>query len=172
MKEEDFSLRKWCSNQPQLLHNIPQGGVEVKRVLKQKVLHYQNVRTCLATKWWLFDLLGILSLIVTTAKIFIQELWELKLDWDQSLPESLCTEWITFRSQVDVLKTLQVSRHIFKGRFPKFYEHIFINASERAHVAAAYLRPVFEDGTNTTELLCAKSRVASLKQQTIPRNYV
>ncbi|XP_073821396.1 uncharacterized protein [Musca autumnalis] len=44
-----------------------------------------------------------------------------------------------------------------------------LHASEKAYGAAAYMRSTFKDGTTMTRLLCAKSRVAPLKRQTIPR---
>lgn len=196
MKAGGFTLRKWCANHPQLLRNIPREELEVnldfqstrietiktlglvwlpkddKLGIKVNVENIKRVtkRTVTSDLARLFDPLGILSPIVVTAKMFIQELWELKLDWDQSLPESLHTRWITFRTDLDALRSLQVSRHIFKGRVPDSFQlHIFTDASERAYGAAAYIRSVFKDGTIMTRLLCAKTRVAPLKKQTIPR---
>lgn len=196
MRKGGFTLRKWCANHPQLLHNIPQGDLEVnldfestkddtvktlglvwlpkddKLGVKVNTDDTKRItkRTVTSDLARLFDPLGILSPILVTAKIFIQELWELKLDWDQSLPESLHTKWIAFRSDLNILKTLQVPRHIFKGRVPETLQlHIFTDASEKAYGAAAYIRSVFKDGTIMAHLLCAKSRVAPLKRQTIPR---
>ena len=46
--------------------------------------------------------------------------------------------------------------------------HGFSDASTKAYAAAVYVRVVEEDVIHTT-LLCAKSRVAPVKTQTIPR---
>lgn len=196
MKESGFNLRKWCANHPQLLRNIPQGDLEVnldfentkadsiktlgltwlpkddKLCVKVNVEAIKRItkRSVTSDLARLFDPLGILSPIIVAAKILIQNLWELKLDWDQSLPEELHTKWLTFRSDLEVLKTLQISRHIFQGGVPEVTQlHIFTDASEKAYGAAAYIRSVFKNGTIIVRLLCAKSRVAPLKKQTIPR---
>ncbi|XP_073841412.1 uncharacterized protein [Musca autumnalis] len=196
MKDSGFNLRKWCANNPQLLKDISEGDQEVDLdfesskadtvktlgltwlpkddtfCVKVNIDPVRRVtkRTVTSDLARLFDPLGVLSPVTVTAKIFIQELWELKLDWDQSLPESLHSKWTTFRSDLNALKNLQIYRHIFKGRVPESRQlHIFTDASEKAYGAAAYMRSTFKDGTIMTRLLCSKSRVAPLKRQTIPR---
>ncbi|XP_073814297.1 uncharacterized protein [Musca autumnalis] len=196
MKDSGFNLRKWCANNPQLLKDISEGDQEVNLdfesskadtvktlgltwlpkddtfCVKVNIDPVRRVtkRTVTSDLARLFDPLGVLSPVTVTAKIFIQELWELKLDWDQSLPESLHSKWTTFRSDLNALKNLQIYRHIFKGRVPESRQlHIFTDASEKAYGAAAYMRSTFKDGTIMTRLLCSKSRVAPLKRQTIPR---
>lgn len=196
MRQSNFNLRKWCANHPQLLKNVPQGDIEVnldfegtksnsistlgltwlpkedQLCVKVNVSDSKRVtkRTVTSDLARIFDPLGLLSPIVVTAKIFIQELWKLKFDWDQALPESMHTKWISFRKELDELKQLKISRHIFNGEKAGAVQlHIFSDASEKAYGAAAYLRSVMKNGTVLTRLLCAKSRIAPLKTQTIPR---
>jgi hypothetical protein len=40
----------------------------------------------------LFDPLGLVNPIVISAKIFIQNLWKRKIDWDQVLPEDFSSQ--------------------------------------------------------------------------------
>ena len=47
--------------------------------------------------------------------------------------------------------------------------HGFSDASEQAYVAAIYLRAIYHDGSVTTRLVVAKTRVAPIKKQSIPR---
>ncbi|XP_037931078.1 uncharacterized protein LOC119665895 [Teleopsis dalmanni] len=119
---------------------------------------------------WLFDPLGLLSPVVVMAKIFIQELWNLKMDWDEKLPTELHKQWLEFRNNLTKVNCLQISRHIFKGEVPANIQlHIFTDASEKAYGAAAYLRSTLQNGQIIVRLLCAKSRVAPLKRLTLPR---
>lgn len=50
-------------------------------------------RTILSMASSLFDPIGLLSPLVITAKIILQELWILKLDWDESIPQHLHHAW-------------------------------------------------------------------------------
>lgn len=43
----------------------------------------------------LFDPLGLLAPVTIRAKILMQKLWELKLQWDDPLPEDKVTVWRT-----------------------------------------------------------------------------
>ena len=43
------------------------------------------------------------------------------------------------------------------------------NASKKAYAAAVYLRSEYEDRHFEAQLLCSKTKVAHIKQQTIPR---
>ena len=47
--------------------------------------------------------------------------------------------------------------------------HTFSDASEKAYAAASYVRHEYEDGTVSTRLVAAKSRLAPLKAMSIPR---
>ena len=47
--------------------------------------------------------------------------------------------------------------------------HAFSDASKRAYAAVVYLRSEYEDGHVEVKLLSSKTRVAPIKQQTIPR---
>ncbi|GFT94031.1 DUF1758 domain-containing protein [Trichonephila clavipes] len=44
----------------------------------------------------LYDPLGLIGPIVTKAKIFILELWKIKLDWSEQLPPDAMEEWMNF----------------------------------------------------------------------------
>ncbi|GFY03794.1 integrase catalytic domain-containing protein [Trichonephila clavipes] len=48
----------------------------------------------------LYDSLGLIGPIVTKAKIFIQELWKIKLDWSEQLPPDAMEEWMNFYQKI------------------------------------------------------------------------
>ncbi|XP_037929718.1 uncharacterized protein LOC119664260, partial [Teleopsis dalmanni] len=189
-----FKLRKWCANHPSLLQGIPHDDLEVNLDLENNdttktlglswcpksdslCVKVKLEPVCSTTKSSatsdlarLFDPLGLLSPVVVMAKIFIQELWNLKMDWDEKLPTELHKQWLEFRNNLTKVNCLQISRHIFKGEVPANIQlHIFTDASEKAYGAAAYLRSTLQNGQIIVRLLCAKSRVAPLKRLTLPR---
>lgn len=194
LKRHGFLLKKWCSNHPQLLKGIPisdqeinfdfNEGTTIKTLglswhpksdyfrIKAKLAATKGITKRIATSDLarVFDPLGILAPVVVRAKIFIQHLWQQKIDWDEPLSENLNSLWNSFRSEFDNLNDMEIPRHIFKGELPESLQlHIFSDASEKAFGAAAYIRATLKNGRIIVNLLCAKSRVAPLKQQTLPR---
>ncbi|XP_037932583.1 uncharacterized protein LOC119667365 [Teleopsis dalmanni] len=168
-----FKLRKWCANHTSLLQGIPHDDLEVNLDLENNndttktlglswcpksdslCVKVKLEPVCSTTKRSatsdlarLFDPLGLLSPVVVMAKIFIQELWNLKMDWDEKLPTELHKQWLEFRNNLTKVNCLQISRHIFKGEVSK---------------------STLQNGQIIVRLLCAKSRVAPLKRLTLPR---
>jgi hypothetical protein len=41
----------------------------------------------------IYDPLGLLAPVMVLAKMLFQYIWTLKVDWDESLPADLYTEW-------------------------------------------------------------------------------
>lgn len=110
-----FPLQKWTSNHPVILQSIPSEKLVSTSSLtieKDMIVHALGLcwkpstdtfhftlqlphsksitkREILSTISKLFDPLGLLSPIIIKAKIIIQELWTVKLDWDDPLPPQI-----------------------------------------------------------------------------------
>ncbi|GFU59025.1 DUF1758 domain-containing protein [Trichonephila clavipes] len=54
----------------------------------------------------IFDPLGLIGPVITRAKILLQSLWQLKLDWNDPLPSNLVSYWKSF---IDALESITVS---------------------------------------------------------------
>ncbi|GFW97504.1 integrase catalytic domain-containing protein [Trichonephila clavipes] len=117
----------------------------------------------------LYDPLGLIGPIVTKAKIFIQELWKIKLDWSEQLPPDAMEEWMNFYQKLAKVNNFKISRCILLPATIRIEIHGFSDASERAYAAVVYIKCFNESGQSQTRLLCSKSRVAPLKTLTIPR---
>lgn len=65
-------------------------------------------RVILSSVAQIFDPLGLLSPITITGKIIMQQLWRLKIDWDESIPIHLFTIWITYSTQLKCIKDLRM----------------------------------------------------------------
>jgi len=60
----------------------------------------------------LFDPLGLVSLIITTAKILIQSLWACKIGWDDSVPMNIHKSWCQIKSQLHLLDFIKIPRFV------------------------------------------------------------
>ncbi|XP_066261302.1 uncharacterized protein [Euwallacea similis] len=117
----------------------------------------------------IFDPLGILGFLTVRVKLLIQRLWQLKIDWDESIPSQLHSEWLGLRSEIARVGLLQVPRHVLVNNPKSIEVHGFSDASERAYGCCVYLRSTDENGKIESHLLCAKSRVSPLKSLSLPR---
>lgn len=119
----------------------------------------------------IFDPIGFASALVVRAKIGLQKLWQQGLDWDTELPEEDQSAWNQLLKEMEHLNNVTFERcltpQMAKGR-PILC--IFSDASEDAFGACAYLRwSLTNDDEFQVRFVTAKSRVAPLKQLTIPR---
>ncbi|XP_076664815.1 uncharacterized protein LOC143367133 [Andrena cerasifolii] len=187
-----LNIRQWTSNEPKLLTGLTKEQIHPKvfedsttvktlgifwnarednisYTVNSNITERITKRTILSSIARIFDPLGLLGPVTITAKIIMQQLWQLQLDWDESLPIKLHTEWNTFITDLMHLNNLSFKRNVTQ-RMPRSLElHGFCDASERAYGACVYVRSINETGQIKTDLLCAKSRVAPLKTITLAR---
>eukprot|EP00794_Sanderia_malayensis_P012189 gene12189-biopygen9725 len=128
-------------------------------------------RGILSTLGTIFDPLGIISPISVIVKVLFQELCMSKLSWDDAVPREKAAIWDSWLEDLSQVNTVTLSRCIFdlnKGEILRCHLHGFGDASKKAYCAVVYM--VYETSTGTyTTLLCSKTRVAPLKELTIPR---
>lgn len=117
----------------------------------------------------IFDPLGFLAPVLVRGKIFLQQLWQLKIDWDKPLDADLTRRWDCFYKGFDELSCIIILRKCIPSPSSEVQLHGFCDASEEAFGAAIYVRSKNEMGNWTIRLLCSKTRVAPLKGSTIPR---
>ena len=118
-----------------------------------------------------FDILGWFSPSTIKAKILLQQVWETKIGWDDSLPQAIHQSWRQWRSEVHLL----TERHIPRCYYPKNADidslelHGFCDASENAYAGVVYLRVLDRRGNAYISLVVSKAKVAPIKRLTIPR---
>ncbi|XP_036320855.1 uncharacterized protein LOC118735292 [Rhagoletis pomonella] len=161
----NFKLRKWCSNSPDILRDIP--DVDKERFLKfddgsditkalglvwdpvkdkllfsfvpQRELGKNSKRSALSTLARCYDPLGLMGPTLTKAKILLQRMWRDKLEWDESLPQSLNTAWSAFCSGFADIQHLSFPRYVLQpGAITEI--HAFCDASLEAYGACVYTR--------------------------------
>lgn len=97
-------------------------------------------RIILSTIAKIFDPLGLLAPVIITAKILIQELWALKLGWDDPLPPSVTDKWTRFQEHLQDIPKLIFPRWINLKQNQYVELHGFCDASQLAMCAAVYIR--------------------------------
>lgn len=131
-----FVLRKWNSSDPRVLGHIPQElrcshssldipdpdgytkalGIEwnatrdcfrftVSKLPSAKIMTKRLLISDIAK---LFDILGWFSPVIVSMKILLQQLWELKLGWDDPVPQEIHDMWSQWRSELRLIS----ERHI------------------------------------------------------------
>ena len=113
----------------------------------------------------IYDPLGFFSPATLNGKLFIKELWEQELDWDETFSESQQQEWHKLYEELTPLSSLPIPRYIGGDEYKLF---CFTDASVKAYSAAVYLYSVV-GGTANVNLVFSKAPVAPTKQLSIPR---
>jgi len=170
-----FPLQKWVSNHPAILQSIPfdkQVSTSSLQIEEDTIIHALGLcwkpvidefqftlqlpptkaitkREILSTISKLFDPLGLLSPIMVKAKIIIQELWSIKLDWDELLPPIISNQWIAFVENMQELPKLTFPRWLGYKSNHRIELHGFCDASQQAMAAVIYPTINFTRRRNT-----------------------
>ncbi|XP_055922602.1 uncharacterized protein LOC129953417 [Eupeodes corollae] len=112
----------------------------------------------------IYDPFGLLGPWVVRLKILFQSIWKQNLDWDEGLPSELQKIWTECYADVSELSQLMIPRCVLNEE-GSTQIHIFADASQHAFGAVAFLRIADNDGTITPRFLCAKNRIAPIKNK-------
>ncbi|XP_060665585.1 uncharacterized protein LOC132797829 [Drosophila nasuta] len=182
LQKSGFKLRKWCTNNYQVLQGVPREDITSNVQLEETSYEDYTIKTLGITWTPTTDHLCGKTEIATKAnisrrdvvcnesKIFMQHLTKEGYGYKDDLPAHLQEEWKRYREELKVLNTIKVPRHIYSGKTPVTAEiHTFVDASEKAYGAAVYIRATYKDKRRTIQLLCAKSHLAPINTITLPR---
>ncbi|XP_015376264.1 PREDICTED: uncharacterized protein LOC107170613 [Diuraphis noxia] len=166
MSKAGLELRKWLSNDPELIVNVHSDNNNI-RGRGQCPDSQAKILSEIAT---IFDPLGLFGPVIIIAKIIMQKLWQIKVNWDDVLPDNICAEWQRYRDGLPSLNNLRIPRKIISNKIVVITEiHGFVDASEKAYGACLYLRTTGVHKNIDVKLICAKSNVAPLKIVSLPR---
>ena len=194
-----FDLRKWRSSSSKVLSCIPDHLQETLPDQEMVDEHSTNYPKTLGITWnsrsdvmaaqvqlpaqysstkrgivsdtaRSFDVLGWLAPFILRMKVLFQEMWKQKVDWDTPLKEESQSQHQTWREELSTLHDITLPRCYFRASTRLKVElHGFADASSLAYAAVVYVRAVYVDGTVSSELVVAKTKVAPLKTVSIPR---
>ncbi|GFX61001.1 integrase catalytic domain-containing protein [Trichonephila clavipes] len=83
----------------------------------------------------IFDPLGLIGPVITRAKILLQSLWQLKLDWNDPLPSNLVSYWKSFIDALESINCLDIPRYCLQDKSIRTELHGFSDSSENAYGA-------------------------------------
>ncbi|XP_049866249.1 uncharacterized protein LOC126366948 [Pectinophora gossypiella] len=192
-----FPLQKWSSNSTELLELIKDESKDTEQNIELKTDETIKIlgliwdrkadefrctvklppvgdtvtkRRVISDIARLFDPLGWMAPVITTAKVFIQRLWLSGIEWDSELPAPLLKDWLVFRSDLGKLAEVRIPRWINANKEDKSLElHGFADASNVAYAAVVYARITDQNDDVHVRLITSKTRVAPVKQVSIPR---
>lgn len=191
--EGGFPLRKWASNCPEVLKNVPeehretgylQINVESKSLktlgnywhpltdifsfqVKVPLSGKITKRQILSDASRLFDPFGWVAPCVIRVKILFQQLWLLKLSWDEVVPQDIADIWIELRDELPLLEKVSLPRWL-PNHSGVMELHGFSDASESAYAAVVYARAIVH-GITDVVLIASKTKVAPVNQLSVPR---
>lgn len=185
-----MELHKWCSNEPQasaqnrtfsLDRNSDSMTVKTLGMLwncssdtfsfnvSSKSSPTLTKRCMLSEIASIFDPLGLLGPVTSRAKIFMQQLWQRKVEWNEPLPPDVVDDWHAFTEKLRFIKDIRIPRYVLQPNPTHTVLHGFADASIKAYGAVIYLTVPTDSTSFKSQLLTSKSRVAPLKSLTIPR---
>ncbi|XP_035220034.1 uncharacterized protein LOC118193099 [Stegodyphus dumicola] len=118
----------------------------------------------------IFDPIGFTAPITVIPKLILQETWNQKIKWDEDLPLPLSEQFGTWLNQLPLLSQIEIPRwlNIDYENEDTVVLHVFSDASKRAYATCAFLRAETIEGVKV-QLVSARSRIAPIKELTIPR---
>ncbi|GBM48040.1 hypothetical protein AVEN_34368-1 [Araneus ventricosus] len=187
LKKGGMELHKWVSNHPELLHDnknldfvFSSESNSVKTLGMQwrptsdictfqvtEELNYNfSKREVLSNVARLFDPLGRIGPVITSAKIFLQRLWLQKLNWNDAVPPNDRNDWLKFLKDLAAVNKLEIPRCAIITNPVTIDLHCSCDASDKAYGTVLYLCSKNESGEVQTSILCIKSRVCPIKAAT------
>ncbi|XP_063377497.1 uncharacterized protein LOC134664680 [Cydia fagiglandana] len=141
----------------------------------------------------IFDIFGFLSPFTTQGKVMLQDAWRFHIDWDDIIPDELYKKWCNWLELLKVIGEIRLPRWYqscaarckmgdeltttlpsssFHAVTEQCYSdlelHLFSDASFKAMSAVMYWRWKSNDQI-CVAFVASKSRVSSVKPQTVPR---
>ena len=175
--EAHLYLKEWISNSQKLQTLVTFQGVagEIKDVNKMlglgwnvqeditmlhghvsspKIVTKREILRCVSQ---LFDPLGYMLPVTIRSRIFLQDIWRIKVGWDDVLPMEFVDIWENLRKYLLACYRISFPRQLRLSS--DITLHVFSDASNKAYGCVAYL--VSENHSN---IVAAKATVAPIKK--------
>lgn len=88
----------------------------------------------------IYNPLELVGPIIIQAKILMQSLWKAQLEWNESVPLEIYSDWMLFRSNLEQLAIVKISHRILTKDIENTELYGFFDASEKTYGACVCLR--------------------------------
>ena len=128
-------------------------------------------RTILKTYSRIYDPLGYICPAVIQAKCIFHRCWLDKKEWDDRLDDNLQKQWEEWLDSLRYMNSVNLARCLRPNPLDEtaLQLHCFVDASKKAYAAVTYVRCEYRNGSVSTNIVTAKSRVCPVKGITLPR---
>ena len=144
-------------------------ALSFKVIIKEKPYTRRGILSVVSS---VYDPLGMAAPFVLPAKLLLQDLCRKGLGWDDEIPCLHLSRWQAWLADLPKLSQLSMKRcvqGVDLGEVVTNEIHHFCDASQCAYGAVSYLRQVDSERQAHCSFLVGKSRLAPLKQMSIPR---
>lgn len=195
LKRGHMELRKWASNDPRLLVDLPPEycltdnvSMDVEKSNTLKILglkwepnsdqfifevkpqeHVCTKRNILSELARIYDPLGFLSPLTFFAKYLVQKLWVLGVSWDADPPEDIKQIWSRYTEELPFIQNLRIPRYLSVSEIKSCEIHGFADSSQRGFAGVVFLRVIDMDDNIKVFFVLSKARVAPIKVVSLPR---
>ena len=192
-----FKIRRWCSNKPRVLEDIPlearvaNVNIQESELSCMKALGVQwNAEVDVSTFLFklpqdieytkpgflkklstLFDPMQMLAPFTIRARMARQETWLLGLGWNDEFSGELrknCQEWFREQPELSCVKVPRCYR-VTGIHVVDTSIHTMTDASQLTYAAVSYVRHEYEDVEVTVRFVAAKAKLAPKKAISIHR---
>lgn len=194
-KKSGFQLRKFASNHPEVLINVPKEdrvsdmaqaiddkehefktlGLVYDCKSDQFSFNVKNVKIQGNTKraycsysHSLFDSQNLLGPLQLYMRKLMQEVFSSTLDWDDSLPKELLDRWDVLAKELPLLEALRIKWYVPLNKDSEI--HIFCDASKYGVGSCLYVANRVGDRLKSNLLFSQVNVVPAKANSTIPRN--
>ena len=173
-----MNLRECGSNSREFLKSIPEQDRVKETITKVLGILWNTIKDHLIVKGskptecsskrevlksiaTVFDPLGFFTPATLQGKLFLQDLWASKKEWDEKLDEVMLHKWMKLQKEMECISMVTIPRFIGNSNCQLL---CFCDASTKAYASVIYLSS--DAGVN---LLFSKARVAPIKKLGTPR---
>ncbi|KAK5982817.1 Pao retrotransposon peptidase, partial [Trichostrongylus colubriformis] len=184
-----MNLRDYLSNSPYVNRRIPEVDRATSTEVKVLGVLWNSIQDTISLKCYekqfdktskrtvlsqingfCYDPLGLLSPLMTPAKVFLQDLHKQKYGWDAPLSSQDQKSWEVIKHDISGFQITLPRKVVEKSSTAAKTLSIFVDSSKRAYACCRYVTSTLSKGTTESRLFTAKSKIAPInKKQTIPR---